>query len=108
MPHRSPARYLAPLALALAFFAVLMVLSSGDDQGSGTTVDTRPAATPTTTAKAKAPRPRKRPTTYTVRSGDVLSAIAEKTGVPLERLLELNEDLDPQMLRAGQKLTLRR
>lgn len=108
MPHRSPARYLAPLALALAFIAVLMVLTSGDEQGSTSTVESRPATTSTTKAKAKAKPPRKQPTTYTVQSGDVLSAIAEKTGVSLERLLVLNEDLDPQVLRAGQKLRLRR
>lgn len=108
MPHRSPARYLAPLALALAFIAVLMVLSSGDEQGTATTVERRPATTSTTTATAKAKKPRKQPATYTVQSGDVLSAIAERTGVPVERLLELNADLDPQVLRAGQRLRLRR
>jgi LysM repeat protein len=103
--RRSPARYLAPLALAAAFFAVLSVVGSGDDSGGGSTVQIRSTTTATTTTKAsRKPKPR----TYTVRTGDVLSAIAEKTGVPLQRLLDLNADLDPQALHAGQKLTLRR
>lgn len=84
----------------------MIVVGSGDDGSEGgTTVSTRQAtATTTTTARPKVQQAK----TYTVRSGDVLSAIAEKTGVPLDRLLDLNADLDPQVLRAGQKIRLRR
>lgn len=108
MPYRNPARYLAPLALVAAFVAVLMVLGGGDGSGSSSSVQTRPTTTATTTPRAGTKAPRKRPTTYTVRPGDVLSAIAEKTGVPLDRIIELNDDLDPQALRTGQKIRLRR
>ena len=38
---------------------------------------------------------------YTVKPGDTPSAIAEKTGVPLEQILQLNPDLDPQTLAPG-------
>jgi LysM repeat protein len=41
-----------------------------------------------------------------VKPGDVLSSIAEKTGVSLQRLQELNPDVDASALRAGQKLKL--
>jgi len=57
---------------------------------------------PTTTTTAPATSRR----TYVVQDGDVLSAIAEKTGVPLERIEALNPDVDAQSLHAGQKLKL--
>ena len=44
---------------------------------------------------------------YTIKTGDTLGAIAEKTGVPVERLEELNPELDPQALVAGQRIKLR-
>ena len=39
--------------------------------------------------------------------GDTLGGISEKTGVPVEQLLELNPNLDPQALVSGQKIKLR-
>jgi LysM repeat protein len=45
--------------------------------------------------------------TYTVESGDTLTAIAHKTGVPVAELLALNPEVDPQILIAGQTLQLR-
>jgi LysM repeat protein len=42
-----------------------------------------------------------------VRSGDTLGGIAEKVDVPVDRILELNPKVDPQSLRAGQRLKLR-
>jgi LysM repeat protein len=103
VPYRSPARYLAPLALIAAFFAVYTVVKPSSDEASDEPASTQ---TTTTTAKKQASSPKRR--SYTVKSGDVLSAIAESTGVPLERLLELNPDLDPQTLRSGQKIKLTR
>jgi hypothetical protein len=44
---------------------------------------------------------------YVVRAGDNLALIAERTGVPLETLRELNPDLDPQALVTGQRVRLR-
>ena len=43
---------------------------------------------------------------YTVRSGDNLSTIAAKTGVPVDTILELNPSLDPQGLVNGQRVKL--
>ena len=105
MPYRSPARFLAPLALIAAFFAVYTVVKPVTDDSSDTPAQT--TSTPKTTSTASS---EKKPTrkTYTVKSGDVLSSIAESTGVTLERLLELNPDLDPQSLRAGQTIKLTR
>jgi LysM repeat protein len=45
--------------------------------------------------------------TYTVKSGDTLGSISEKTGIPVDKLQELNPQLDPQQLVSGQKIKLR-
>ena len=44
---------------------------------------------------------------YAVKTGDTLGSIAEKTGIPVEKLQELNPELDPQALVSGQKIKLR-
>ncbi|HEV2819507.1 MAG TPA: LysM peptidoglycan-binding domain-containing protein [Solirubrobacteraceae bacterium] len=44
--------------------------------------------------------------TYTVQAGDSLSTIAAETGVDVQTLLELNEGVNPQQLRAGDELQL--
>ncbi len=45
--------------------------------------------------------------TYVVKSGDTLVSIAHRTGVPVNHILALNPDVDPQILIAGQTLQLR-
>lgn len=52
-------------------------------------------------------RPRTKAKTYVVESGDTLVSIAHRTGVPLAVILELNPEVDPQILRAGEALKLR-
>jgi LysM repeat protein len=101
------ARLLAPLAL-IVFLVVLVavVLGSGvvgDDSGSDTASTREPATTDTTPAKKQKPAPRN----YTIKANDTLSGIAAKTGTTVERLQELNPELDPQGLVAGQKIKLR-
>jgi LysM repeat protein len=46
-------------------------------------------------------------TTYTVKVGDTLGAIAAKTGVPLARIQALNPDVDPHAMVAGQQIRLK-
>jgi LysM repeat protein len=102
---RSPLRFLAPLALVVVAIAVVVVVgssSTGDDDkadGSRTTTADRNARTDTTPRRIRA--------NYTVQTGDTLGAIAEKTGVSVERLQELNPELDPQALVSGQRIKLR-
>jgi LysM repeat protein len=103
------ARLLAPLALIGFSVAVAaIVLGSGvvGDDGSSETVGARelPAATETATSEKKQKRA---PRTYTIKANDTLSGIAEQNGTTVERLLELNPELDPQGLVAGQKIKLR-
>jgi LysM repeat protein len=103
----SPARLLAPIALvvvAIAFFAIVLTSGSGGDDGGGAEQSSRREAGQrerTTTER----RPRR--AVYTVKVGDTLGSIAETTGVPVEQLLELNPELDPQALVSGQKIKLR-
>jgi LysM repeat protein len=105
--RRSPARFLAPIALVAVAFALYSVVNDKSGTGSGTST-----ATPTATAdgsksssKKKSSSSSKKRKTYTVKSGDTLSGIAEKTGVSLETLNDLNPDVDT--LSPGQKLRLK-
>ena len=108
--RRSSARLLAPIALvafALAFFLVITGSDTSDDNDNGRDRSGQRAGadTGTTTTTTGDSEPRAR--FYTVKTGDTLAAIAETVGVPVETLLELNPDLDPQALVSGQKIRLR-
>jgi LysM repeat protein len=104
MPARSPARLLAPLALAVGLVAVVVVIatSGGADKAS----DSREGRTATAQAQRRG-RPRRPRKVYVVRSGDLLATIAQRTGVSVERIQALNPDLDPQTLVPGQRIRLR-
>jgi LysM repeat protein len=106
MAGRSPARFLAPLALVAFVIALFLVVTnsrpdSESPAGSSNSSDTRPNSTPSAKKERKGPR------RYRVKEGDTPSSIAEKTGVPLEEILRLNPDLDPQTLSPGQRIRLR-
>ena len=107
-PSQSAARVLAPLALAVcavAFLFILFTSGSGDnDAGGGQSASEQPSTAQRTTGRT---RKRAQRGTYTVKTGDTLGGIAAKTGVPVERLQELNPQLDPQALVSGQKIKLR-
>ena len=109
MGHRSFARFLAPLALVAFCIALFMVVTSSSTEPETTapnraTDTTRPTGTPDDEERS---RERKGPRRYTVKPGDTPSSIAEETGVPLEEILRLNPDLDPQTLSPGQRIKLR-
>jgi LysM repeat protein len=101
MTFSRPARVLAPLVLLACAAAVLLVvqktLKDDPSSSSATTVTT----TTTRTTKVSTRK------TYRVRSGDTLGAISVRVDVPVDQLLKLNPDVDPQSLRAGQRLRLR-
>ncbi len=106
-PARSPARLLAPAALVtLALAVIVIVLTSGGGD------DTTPQPTDTAAGEETAPTRRaatgrRRARTYTVRPRDTLGSISVKTGIEVESLQELNPQVDPQALIAGQKIKLR-
>jgi LysM repeat protein len=100
MPIRRPARVLAPLVLLACAAAVLLIIQRTLAED---TTDPLPKATQTQTQTTTTPRRR----SYTVKSGDTLGGIAERQGISVDALLELNPKVDPQSLRAGQRLKLR-
>ena len=109
MARRSPARFLAPIALVAFAFALYSVVKDSNDPAGGDSG--RPAgATATATASESGSKKKKssksKRKTYTVKSGDTLSGIAEKTNVSLETLRDLNPRADT--LSPGQKLRLSR
>ncbi len=111
MTHRSPARYLAPLAL-VGFAVALLIVVSGSSRSDEVSA-TRSTPVQRTAQGDAAPKTRKKKRkqsairTYVVESGDTPSGIAEKTGVPLETIEELNPELDPQALNVGDEIKLR-
>jgi LysM repeat protein len=112
MAARNPARFLAPLALVAFAFALVVVVQSsvGGAGGTGTTkTEQQPSSTDTGSDEQPASGDdSKGPRFYRVKPGDTPSAIAQKTGVPLSQIQELNPDLDPQTLAPGQRLKLRK
>ena len=100
---RAPARVLAVLAILVTVVAVLMIVSANEKPVTAPSGD---SATTTVEQPDRDRKGRKR-ARYTVQSGDTLTAIAEKTGVSVSKLQELNPGLDPQILLSGQKIKLR-
>ena len=119
--HRSPLRSLAPLALVvfgIAFVLVVATSGGGGDEGSRDTSAAEEARDLGTTTKDDTQSKRSETTedeseeelgddVYIVKRGDTLGGIAEETGVPVERLEELNPGLDQFSLVAGQRIKLR-
>ena len=104
--RRSPARFLAPIALVAFAVALYSVVQDSPESTGTNSGGASPTATSTATSKSGSKKKSSKRKTYTVKSGDTLSGIAEKTGVSLETLNDLNPDADT--LSPGQKLRLRR
>jgi LysM repeat protein len=103
--RRSPARFLAPIALIAFAFALYSIAKTPDDTAGGGKATPTATATAAKSSKKKSTASKGRKT-YTVKSGDTLSGIAEKTNVSLETLRDLNPRADT--LSPGQKLRLRK
>ncbi len=98
MSSSSPLRFLAPGALLAVLLAVFLVIQSGTGED---------AAKPVAGATTERTTTKKGRRTYTVRPGDNLSEIAQRYDLTVEQLQDLNPDVDPQAIRAGQRLRLR-
>jgi LysM repeat protein len=108
MARRSPARYLAPLALVGSIVALYVVVNGAKVGGGSRDGSATPAASATANPTKQGKKARKQRRTYVVKPGDTPSSIAEKTNVPLSQIQELNPQLDDQTLSVGQKIKLRR
>jgi LysM repeat protein len=96
------ARMFAALALVVGVLVVVVVISSALNSSSsnGHHKSSHHTHKEVTHHRTKAK-------TYTVQTGDTLTAIAHKTGVPVAEILALNPEVDPQILIAGQTLKLK-
>ena len=103
---RSPLRFLAPIALIAATLIVYVVVagSVGGEEEEPTTTN---SAAQRLEGDGEKKADSSEPENYEIQSGDTLDAIAADTGVSAEKIQELNPDLDPQALIAGQELKLR-
>jgi LysM repeat protein len=100
------ARFLALAALVAAVVVIVVVASStnlhskSDHKGGHKTQAHK--------EQEQQPKPRTKAKTYEVQSGDTLTSIAHKTGIPLAELQALNPEVDPQTLIAGEVLKLQK
>ena len=104
MAGRSPARYLAPLALAAVIAGTYLVVHNGLQKKQAPTVSLPQSTHRVTRQQRKYARVK----FYTVKSGDNLTTIANTTGIPIATLESLNPRIDPNSLQTGQRLRLRR
>lgn len=99
----APARIAAVAALALAFVVAVIAIGAalgGDsDESGGTDRVTR--------EKQDTDRAKPVPATYEVKSGDTLISIAHRMGITVAQIEQLNPEVDPQILVAGEQLKLR-
>jgi LysM repeat protein len=134
--RRSPARFLAPLALIAAVAGIYLIAHHALNPGTASTT-THSSGTPATGHRRHRTKKSRHAGTapaggtgaigssgsgssgssgtggsgatfYTVRSGDTLGAIAAKTGVSIAKLRALNPRLNPNSMQVGQRLRLRR
>lgn len=107
MKERSsaPARVLAVVAL-IAGFVLLIAIVAGSLGGGDDDSGSNGKAAPGKAAKGNGDDG-PAPNSYVVQNGDTLTSIASKTGVPVDRIEELNPGVDPQILVSGEKLKLR-
>lgn len=112
-PRSWTARILAPVTLVAAAAAIVLVVSGtlggSDDEGDagegggkgGKRASVLTCDEPDAAGAVEAGY-------YVVESGEDLTAIADRTCMPLDRLIRLNRNLDPQAIPVGGCISLRR
>jgi LysM repeat protein len=106
--RRAAARIAAPAAFLAGVTMAVVLVRSGLSDGEPTTTQVQATTTPTTTATTRRTTTRApRPVFATVESGDTLDQIALDNDTTVERLLELNPELDPRELQVGQRIRVR-
>jgi len=112
-------RWVLPGLLALLILgAFFIVVTNGGGDDSSAAPDRPAQSTRTSTTKTNAKATRTSPTPapvaassgrfVKVQAGDTPTAIADRSGISVERLLELNPSVDPDSLKPGQNLKLAR
>jgi LysM repeat protein len=97
------ARIFAVTALIVAFVVAIVAItgSVGEDDSDRSGRRGGDSSSPHKTQRKHVPA------SYEVKSGDTLISIAHRVGVPVVRIQELNPEVDPQILVAGEQLKLR-
>jgi LysM repeat protein len=98
-----PARVLAAAAVVCGFLVVVVVIATSLGGGGSSSSRHGGGSGATTHSSSE----RHTPKAYVVQSGDTLTSIAHKTGVPVARIRALNPGLDPQILISGETLKLK-
>jgi spore germination protein YaaH len=108
-------RLVAPIAFFVAATVLILLvqnaLSSGEASPTTTTTPTQTAPTTTddeldTTGQTETDQRRRR-RFYRIKPGDLLESIAARFDTTVERLVELNPEIDPQALTVGERIRLR-
>lgn len=99
------ARLIAPIALIVFAIACFSVLTSQGEGGNAGTAEKAAATESAGSAAAAKTGPTR--STYKVKAGDSFAIIAEKQGMEVTTLQELNPEIDPRALQPGQKLKLK-
>jgi LysM repeat protein len=99
------ARFLALIAL-LAAVAAIVVIAKNTDLHSDSSKDG--GQNTAQTHKKQQKKPRTEAKKYVVKSGDTLTSISQKTGIPVAEIQALNPEVDPQILIAGETLKLQK
>jgi LysM repeat protein len=97
------ARALAVGALIAGFIVLVLVIATSLGGGSSGSSGHRHGHV----SRKASESDHRTPASYVIQSGDTLTSIAHKTGVPVARIQELNPGIDPQILVSGEKLKLR-
>jgi LysM repeat protein len=113
-PREEWRRYVAPAAFLLAVTVAVVLVRSGLDSGRSAADRTPVPSTTvkhvaTTTSKTTTARTTTASTTagkqyWTVQAGDTFGVIAEKTGVPVATIQQLNPNASSTSLFIGEKI----
>lgn len=98
---------LAPLALAATVIALIVVVSNSGGSTENPTNQSQGNGTQSTTTGGGAKK-EETPKIYVVEPGDSLGAIAERFQISVDRILRLNDKVDPNALSTGQELKLQK
>jgi LysM repeat protein len=114
---RASPRLIAPILLGAFALALLIVVVSSSGGGGGTSPTKASLEKQRDLGIGRYARQQRQPAgssgtsqpagTYVVKQDDTLASISQQTGVSVSRLEQLNPNVDPQTLAAGERLRLR-